>query len=156
MVLQDAGYFLVQFRRVNPRPYKQVYTILGGISGKVQYVGTYLAWGVHNNGWWGEGENKFYLDGDKEFPTLSGKGTEDNFGGSYNFKNQENNQYETFTMLYSGVAHDIKPDGLYQSQQSGDGYLPLMDDISSVAYWHQTEPHAHFPEFSDKDHLEVN
>jgi hypothetical protein len=51
----DAAYFHAQFRRVNPLPYKQVYTIVDGIKGKGQYVGTYLAWGVHNNGWWGEG-----------------------------------------------------------------------------------------------------
>ena len=52
----DAAYFHAQFRRVNPLPYKQVYTILENVKGKGQYVGTYLAWGVHNNGWWGEGE----------------------------------------------------------------------------------------------------
>jgi|GEM_PF-422131 len=42
-------------------------------------------WGVNNNGWWGEGEIKFYIDGDKEFPTICGTGTEDYFCGSYNF-----------------------------------------------------------------------
>jgi hypothetical protein len=184
-VPQDTAYFHAQFRRVNPLPYKQVYTILDGVSGKGQYVGTYLAWGVHNNGWWGEGEIKFYLDGDKEFPTINGTGTEDYFGGSYNFENPETRQYETFTSPYSGLAQVIEPDGLYQSQQrfglyrwhiidpirfdqnlrvtiqalgwqSGGRYLPLMDDISSVAYWYQTEPHAPFPKLPDKDHLEVN
>jgi hypothetical protein len=40
------------------------------IQGKGQYVGTYLAWGVHNNGWWGEGEIKFYMDGDTQFLPL--------------------------------------------------------------------------------------
>jgi hypothetical protein len=184
-VPQDTAYFHAQFRRVNPLPYKQVYTILDGVSGKGQYVGTYLAWGVHNNGWWGEGEIKFYLDGDKDFPTINGTGTEDYFGGSYDFENPETHQYETFTSPYSGLAQVIEPDGLYQSQQrfglyrwhitdpirfdqnlrvtiqalgwqSGGRYLPLMDDISSVAYWYQTEPHAPFPKLPDKDHLEVN
>ena len=49
------------------------------------YVGTYLAWGVNNTGWWGEGEIKFFLDGDDEFPTICGTGTEDYFCGAYNF-----------------------------------------------------------------------
>ncbi|MBN2212055.1 MAG: DUF2961 domain-containing protein, partial [Sedimentisphaerales bacterium] len=65
----DCAYFHAQFRRVNPLPYKQVYTIVDGIKGKGQYVGTYMAWGVNNNQWWGEGEIKFYIDGDKDFPT---------------------------------------------------------------------------------------
>jgi hypothetical protein len=181
----DAAYFHAQFRRVNPVPYKQVYTILDGVKGKGQYVGTYLAWGVHNNGWWGEGEIKFYLDGDKEFPTINGTGTEDYFNGSYDFENLESHQYEEFTSPYSGLAQVIKPDGLYQSQerfglyrwhiadpirfdqdlrvtiqdlgwQSGGRLLPEMDDISSVAYWYQTEPHVPFPKLPDRDHLETN
>jgi hypothetical protein len=181
----DAAYFHAQFRRTNPLPYKQVYTILDRIAGKGQYVGTYLAWGVHNNGWWGEGEIKFYIDGDREFPTVNGTGTEDYFCGSYNFENQEKRQYEPFTTAYSGLAQVIKPDGLYQSQQRfglyrwhivdpirfetdlrvtiqalgwrSDGrYLPLTDDISSVAFWYQIEPHSAFPPLPDKDHLEVN
>jgi D-arabinan exo alpha-(1,3)/(1,5)-arabinofuranosidase (non-reducing end) len=181
----DAAYFHAQFRRVNPLPYKQVYTILDGLKGRGQYVGTYLAWGVHNTGWWGEGEIKFYIDGDRDFPTINGTGTEDYFNGSYNFENQEKHQYEEFASPYSGLVQVIRPDGLYQSQtrfglyrwhipdpirfekdlrvtiqdlgwQSGERYLPLMDDISSVAYWYQTEPHSPFPKLPERDFLEDN
>jgi hypothetical protein len=181
----DAAYFHAQFRRVNPLPYKDVYTILDKVKGKGQYVGTYMAWGVKSNGWWGEGEIKFYMDGDKEFPTINGTGTEDYFGGSYDFENQEKKQYEPFTTQYSGLIQVLKPDGLYQSQQRfglyrwhipdpvrfdsdlrvtihalgwrGDRrYLPLTDDIASVAYWYQTEPHAPFPKLPTRDELEVN
>jgi Protein of unknown function (DUF2961) len=181
----DAAYFHAQFRRVNPLPYQQVYTIVDGIKGKGQYVGTYLAWGVHNNGWWGEGEIKFYLDGDREFPTINGTGTEDYFNGSYDFENPEKHQYEEFTSPYSGLVQVLKPDGLYQSQQrfglyrwhipdpirfasdlrvtiqalgwrSGGRYLPLTDDISSVAFWYQAEPHADFPKLPTRDQLETN
>jgi hypothetical protein len=180
----DAAYFHAQFRRVNAVPAKQVYTILDKVTGKGHYVGTYMAWGVHNNGWWGEGEIKFYLDGDQQFPTINGTGTEDYFNGSYNFENQERKQYETFTTPYSGLAQVIKPDGLYVSQQRfglyrwhivdpvrfekdlrvtiqdlgwrlGGRYMPLSDDISSVAYWYQMEPHAPFPRFPIKDELEI-
>jgi hypothetical protein len=181
----DAAYFHAQFRRVNPLPYKQVYTIVDNVKGKGHYVGTYMAWGVNSNGWWGEGEIKFYLDGDREFPTINGTGTEDYFGGSYNFENKEKRQYEEYTTPYLGLIQVIKPDGLYQSQQrfglyrwhipdpvrfdqdlritihalgwrSGRRYLPLMDDIASVAFWYQTEPHSPFPKLPGKDQLEVN
>ena len=85
-VPDDYAYFHAQWRRSNPLPYAQVHTLLDGVRGKGQYVGTYLAWGVHNTGWWGEGEVKFYLDGDGEFPTICGTGTEDYFGGAWNFE----------------------------------------------------------------------
>jgi hypothetical protein len=71
-VPEDAAYFHAQFRRTNPLPYKDVYTILDGVQGRGQYVGTYMAWGVNNSGWWGEGEIKFYMDGDRAWPTICG------------------------------------------------------------------------------------
>ena len=100
-VPEDAAYFHAQFRRVNPLPYKEVYTILDGVQGQGQYVGTYMAWGVNNTGWWGEGEIKFFLDGDSEFPTICGTGTEDYFCGSYNFENQA-------THAVPGVHHALR------------------------------------------------
>jgi hypothetical protein len=104
----DAGYFHAQFRRVNPNPYKQDYTIVDGIQGKGHYAGTYMAWGVNNNGWWGEGEVKFFMDGDRQFPTICGTGTEDYFGGSYNFENQETHQYQAFCTPYCGMHQVIR------------------------------------------------
>jgi D-arabinan exo alpha-(1,3)/(1,5)-arabinofuranosidase (non-reducing end) len=190
-VPDDGAYFHAQFRRVNPVPYKDVYTILDGVRGRGQYVGTYLAWGVNNSGWWGEGEIKFYLDGDVEWPTICGTGTEDYFCGSYNFENKETRQYQEYTTPYAGLHQVIRPDGLYGSQQRfgmyrwhvtdpirfqddlrvtiqalgwrGDPptgwhdrrYLPLQDDIASVAYWYQTVPTAPFPPLPDSDYLEV-
>ena len=184
-VPKDAAYFHAQFRRVNPLPKKEVYTIVDNIKGKGQYVGTYMAWGVKSNGWWGEGEIKFYMDGDKEFPTINGTGTEDYFCGSYNFENKEKKQYEEFTTPYAGLVQVIKPDGLYVSQQrfglyrwhildpvrferdlritiqalgwrQNRTYLPLTDDIASVAFWYQTEPHSSFPKLPTREQLEIN
>ena len=181
----DAAYFHAQFRRSNPLPYKQDHVILEGVRGQGHYVGTHLVWGVHNTGWWGEGEVKFFMDGDGEFPTIAGTGTEDYFGGSYNFENRQTKQYQEFTTPYSGLPLVVRPDGVYQSQQrfslyrwhiadpirferdlkvtiqalgwrSGGRYLPLQDDISSVAYWYQQEPHAAFPALPGKDALEIN
>jgi hypothetical protein len=71
----DAAYFHAQFRRSNPLPCKTDHVILDGVKGWGQYVGTYLAWGSHSRGWWGEGEIKFFLDGDSKFPTINGTGT---------------------------------------------------------------------------------
>lgn len=184
---EDAAYFHAQFRRVNPLPYKSVYTILDGVKGWGHYIGTYIAWGVNNNSWWGEGEIKFYINGDKDFPTICGTGTEDYFCGSYNFDTKGpdgKGRYTEFTTPYSGLAQVIRPDGLYDSQQrfglyrwhimdpvrfekdlkitiqalgwrSGGRYLPLQDDISSVGFWYQQEPHAPFPKLPDKDYLEI-
>jgi hypothetical protein len=183
-VPDDAAYFHAQFRRVSKLPKKGVYTILDGVHGRGQYVGTYLAWEVHSPGWWGEGEIKFYLDGDKEFPTVCGTGTEDYFGGAYNFENQETHRYQTFSTPYSGLAQVLPPEriyvpgqrfGLYRwhiadpirfekdlkvtiqalGWQSDGRYLPLEDDIASVAYWYQTGPHAKFPPLPDKAALTI-
>ena len=183
-VPDDAAYFHAQFRRTNPVPYKGVHTLLDGVRGHGQYVGTYLAWGSNNSGWWGEGEIKFYLDGDGEFPTICGTGTEDYFCGSYNFENQGTKQYQEFTTPYAGLPQVIRPDGLYASQtrfgmyrwhlpdpvrfeadlrvtiqalgwRPDWRYLPLQDDVASVAYWYQTLPAAPFPALPDTDYLEV-
>lgn len=183
-VPEDAGYFHAQFRRANTNNTSD-YTIVDGIKGKGQYVGVYMAWGVNNNGWWGEGEIKFFMDGDTRFPTICGTGTEDYFCGSYNFENKVKHEYEVFNTPYSGLSQVIKPDGLYKSQQrfglyrwhimdpirfekdlkvtiqdlgwrSGGRYLPQRSDIASVVFWYQREPHAHFPKLPSKDELEVN
>ncbi len=181
-VPEDAAYFHAQFRRSNPLAYKNVHTILDGVQGKGQYVGTYLAWGVNNTGWWGEGEIKFYMDGDAAYPTICGTGTEDYFCGSYNF--DVGGQYTTFTTPYSGLAQVIRPDGAYRSQtrfglyrfhiadpirfeenlrvtiqalgwRSEGRYLPLQDDIASVAYWYQDKPAASQPKLPARDEREI-
>lgn len=180
---EDVGYFHAQWRRSNPLKYKDVHTILDGVKGHGHYVGTYIAWGVNNNGWWGEGEVKFYLDGDDDFPTICGTGTEDYFGGAWNFEHPRG-EYGIYSTPFLGLPQVIKPDGLYRSQQrfgmyrwhimdpirfeqdlrvtiqalgwrSGGRYLPLQDDIASTAFWYQAEPHAPFPILPGRDELEV-
>jgi hypothetical protein len=180
-VPDDAAYFHAQFRRSNPTV-NTVYTVVDGIKGKGQFVGLYLAWGVNNNGWWGEGEIKFYLDGDTKFPTICGTGTEDYFCGSYNF--DRDGQYKEFCTAYSGLHQVIRPDGAYKSQQRfglyrwhimdpirfekdlkitiqdlgwhlGGRYLPQQSDISSVCFWYQADPHAKFPQLPTWQQLEV-
>ena len=112
----DRAYLHAQWRRSNPLPYKAVHTLLDDVRGHGHYVGTYLAWGVNNNGWWGEGEIKFYMDGDRDWPTICGTGTEDYFGGAWNFEHPKG-EYGVFSTAYLGLPQVIKPDGLYASQQ---------------------------------------
>jgi len=116
-VPSDAAYFHAQFRRLNPNVTSD-YTIVDGIKGKGHYVGVYMAWGVNNNGWWGEGEIKFFMDGDTKFPTICGTGTEDYFCGSYNFETVRKNpagvaerDYTEFCTPYSGLHQVIRGDG---------------------------------------------
>jgi hypothetical protein len=191
-VPEDAAYFHAKFRRTNPLPFKTDYTIIEGIKGKGQYVGTYMAWGVNNSGWWGEGEIKFFMDGDKQFPTICGTGTEDYFCGAYNFDggvvdDTMDSRYREYTSPYSGLPQVLRPDGTYRSQQrfgmyrwhlsdpirfesdlkitiqalgwrtekEDRRYLPLQDDIASVAFWYQTLPTAPFPQLPDRDYLEI-
>ncbi|MNG69347.1 hypothetical protein D3C87_454760 [compost metagenome] len=180
----DEAYFHAQYRRSHPTE-GSLHTILDGVKGKGHYVGTYLAVGVNNTGWWGEGEVKFFLDGDKEFATIVTTGLEDYFCGSYNFENKETRRYQEFTTPYAGLHQVIRPDGIYDSQQrfgmyrwhildpvrfdgdlkvtvqdlgwrSEDRYLPQKSDIISVAYWYQTEPHGKFKPLPGKNGIEIN
>ena len=182
-VPDEAAYFHAQFRRTNPIPYKEVYTVVDGIKGRGQFVGMYLAWGQNNNLWWGEGEVKFYLDGD-EHPTICSTGLEDYFCGSYNFdpSPKHDRGYVTYTTPYAGFHQVIRPDTDYRTQMRlgmyrfhvmdpirfetdlsitiqalGWGYngrwLPLQDDVSSVAFWYQTLPQAPFPPLPERERL---
>lgn len=122
-VPKDAGYFHAQYHRANPVN-GGIDTLVSGIKGKGQYVGTYLAWEVHNDGWWGEGEIKFYIDDDTQFPTINGTGTEDYFCGSYDFDSDQrmpdgklSREYTEFNTPYAGLPQVIKGDGHYNVMQ---------------------------------------
>jgi hypothetical protein len=173
----SAAYLHAQWRRSITQREHPEHTLLDGVKGKGHYVGTFLAWVQMSTGWWGEGEVKFYIDGDAEFPTICGTGTEDYFGGAWGFGGQ------TFSTPFLGYPlyqnrqpvdengprpyeNDVPRHGLYRwhvldpirfrqdlkvtVQALGwwpnRKYEPLTDDITSVAYWYQTEPHAAFPE----------
>ncbi len=178
-----AAYFHAQFRRSNPVPPGQCHRILDGVAGRGHYVGTALLVGLGGQDrWWGEGEIKFFLDGDGDHPTICGTGTEDYFGGSYNW--EVDGRYTTYSTPFMGMYHVSAPDGLYQSQQrfamyrwhlvdpirferdirvtlqdlgwrSGGRYLLRHDDFASVAYWYQAPPTGAFPPLPDMDGLEL-
>jgi hypothetical protein len=128
-VPETRAYLHAQWRRNNPLPAGEVYTLLDGVRGQGHYVGTYLAVGVNNNGWWGEGEIKFYLDGDGEWPSICGTGTEDYFGGAWNWEHPRG-EYGIYSTPFLGMHQVIKPDGLYVSQQRFGMYRwHVMDPI---------------------------
>ena len=180
-VAEETPYFHAQFRRVNPLKAKEVYTIVDGVKGKGQYVGTYLTHGANSPGWWGEGEIKFYIDGDAEFPTICGTGEEDYFCGSYGYRERKEHgeyAYDSFSSPYTGFYHvpykgkqrrfgqyrwhitdpvrfdqDLRVTIQSLGWQSEGRYLPLEDDLGSVAYWYQVEPHNPFPPLPAPDAL---
>jgi len=162
----QVAYFHAQWQRSMTRRDYPEHVILDHIHGQGHYVGTFLAWTQLSNGWWGEGEIKFYLDGDRDYPTICGTGTEDYVGGAWSFGN------ETYSTPFLGYPFrrqepgEVPRHGLYRwhifdpirfkqnlkvtIQALGwwpDGkFQPLTDDIASVGYWYQTEPHTPFPQ----------
>jgi hypothetical protein len=182
--VEELGYLHAQFRRENPLPVGNTHVILDGVAGYGHYVGTYLAWGVNNPGWWGEGELKIYLDGDDDYPTICGTGTEDYFGGAWNF-DVPGRSYTEYSTPYLGMPQVIRPDGLYQSQQrfglyrwhvldpihfasdlrveiqalgwqSGGRYRLLQDDIASTAMFYLDQPSTRRPVFPHVDVLQTD
>ena len=180
----DALYFHAQFRRQNPVAFGKPYTILDNVHGNGHYVGTYLYWGVKSNRWWGEGEVKFYIDGDTDFPTVCGTGTEDYFGGAWNF--DVNGKYCEFSTPYTGMFKNDTTKDIYRCmpyfdlyrwhicdpvyfkkdlrvtvqdlgwRASGNSaYLPLQDDISSVAYWYSDNLTDEYPALPVGRELEI-
>jgi len=181
-VPQDAAYFHAQFRRTNPTIPLQDFVILDGVRGRGHYAGVSMGWGVNNSGWWGEGEIKFFIDGDDEFPTICGTGTEDYFGGAYNW--EVDGEYRIYSTPFMGMHQVLKPDGAYRSQhrhamyrwhvmdpvrfesdlrvtiqalgwRSEGRYYPGEHDICSTAFWYQELPTAPFPTLGDRDALEI-
>ncbi len=173
-VPDDEGYFHSQWRRSRTDLKDPVYTILDNIKGHGHYVGTFLAWAQLSPGWWGEGEVKFYIDGDKKYPTICGTGVEDYIGGAWAFKGK------TFSKAFLGYtlnwidekgvpkhtlyrwhipdpvrfAKDLKVTIQALGFPSKGKFVPLDDDISSTAFWYQKEPHAKFPamlKLTDRD-----
>jgi len=162
----EAGYFHAQWRRAVTDRANPDYTILDSVRGHGRYVGTFLAWTQLSDGWFGEGEIKFYIDGDSQFPTICGTGTEDYFCGSYGFPEVYTTPYVGCTLKHSGQGgppkwslyrwHIMDPLAFDQDLRvtiqalgwwPNGKYQPLADDIASVAYWYQSEPHVLFPAF---------
>lgn len=164
-VPDEAAYLHAQWRRSLTTRECPEHVLLDGVKGQGHYVGTFMAWTQLSNGWWGEGEIKFFMDGDGRFPTICGTGTEDYFCGAWGFGGQTYSTPFLGYPLYSKPEGQVPRHGLYRwhildpirfksdlkvTMQAlgwwpGGKFQPLTDDIASVAYWYQAEPHAAFP-----------
>lgn len=101
----EMAYFHAQWRREAITTLTKDYVIVDGIEGKGQYIGTFIALGALERYWWGEGEMKFYIDDDDDFPTICGTGLEDYFGGAWGFRKKLPDGtlgYETYCTPYLG------------------------------------------------------
>jgi hypothetical protein len=128
---------------------------------------------------------KIFIDGEAWPPALHGTGTEDYFGGAWAFENPyQPGEYGSYSTPYLGMPQVIEPAKFFKNQQrfglyrwhitdpirfqqdlrvtiqalgwrSGGRYLPLQDDIASVAFWYQTLPTAPFAALPDRDYLEI-
>jgi len=100
------------------------------------YAGTYLAWSQLSTGWWGEGEMKFYIDGDKEYPTICGTGVEDYFGGAWSFGE---GTYSTAFLGYpeKSDTNDVKKHGLYRFHIMDPIYFrkDLRVTVQTLGWW---------------------
>ncbi len=170
-----ALFFHARWRRSNPLPRGTDFTVLDGVKGRGHYVGAFLSWQQQDAGWWGEGEIKCFLDGDGRFPTICGTGTEDYFGGAWNFgkrnfsapffgfqqvsgRSEEAGARMTLYRFHALDPIHFKTDLRITMQALGwrkEGYLPLGDDIACVAYWYQTLPHVPFPKLADRKAREI-
>jgi hypothetical protein len=162
----NCGRFHAQWRRQNPTVEKDDYVLLDNVKQPGVYIGTMI--GVHTHGphWWGEGEFKFYVEGDEEYPTICGTGTEDYFCaawgmGEYQYAyhgctmNESVGSGDTWVSMYRWHVVDpirFKELKKVTCQQIGwgNGLFERSDDWCSTAYWYQMEPHTPFPPLPDK------
>ena len=175
---EDTVYFHAHWRREKCTELAKDYTIIDGIRGRGHYVGTYVALTALERSWWGEGELKFYIDGDQEYPTICGTGMEDYFGGAWSFGETQNGRMveKTYGMPQFGYPFYARDDELINNPYHNSDCLPMrgfyrwhlsdpilfekdlrvtmqqigtsfgglferQDDVCSVAYWYQSEPH---------------
>ncbi|MCE5325111.1 MAG: DUF2961 domain-containing protein [Planctomycetaceae bacterium] len=164
----DAAYLHAQYRRANGKDANPV-VILDGVKGRGHYVGTFMAVSQTVDRWFGEGEIMFFMDGDKQFPTICGTGTEDYFLCSYGFPEAHTTAFSGVPLAHCAVDasgrsftkwslyrwHVLDPIHFKQDLKvtiqdlvwgpEGGKMAKGDDDFATVAYWYQTEPHAAFP-----------
>ncbi len=172
---EDVGRLHVLFRRENPTTLKEDFELLPERTGKGVFVGAVVGIRTLRSGWWGEGEIKFYMDGDTDYPTICGTGSEDWVGLSYGIQNTtflyhgcslnyKSDTTKTFTDRKTGETEKYNPeyismyrwhlhDPVYWKkscrvtiQQIGCCYYERSDDWSTATFWYEPVPSAPLPE----------
>jgi len=159
----DVGRLHALFRRENPTIKKQDFVILPKRTGKGRYIGTLLGIrSLDTASWWGEGEIKIYMDGDTEFPTICGTGSEDYVCLSYGMQ-QTPFFYNGCSLNQKGFISMYRwhlPDPIYWKQECritiqqigykrGTGLFERQDDWSTATFWYESIPSAPLPEMPD-------
>ncbi|MBM3883936.1 MAG: DUF2961 domain-containing protein [Verrucomicrobia bacterium] len=157
---RGVGRLHVLFRRENPTTLKQDFELLPKRSGRGRFVGSVIGIRALEGDWWGEGEVKVYRDGDGEFPTICGTGSEDYVGLSWGIQQTP--------FLFNGCSLNQKgfvsmyrwhlPDPVYWEQECRitiqqigwkDGLYERQDDWSTAAFWYEPVPSAPLPTFPE-------
>lgn len=164
---KDFGRLHVSFRRENPTTMKKDFVIMEKRLGRGRYMGAVLGIRTLEPNWWGEGEIKIYSDGDREFPTICGTGSEDYVCLSYGV------QHTPFYLHGCSLNKDgfismyrwHLPDPIYWEkecyitiQQIGwrDGLYERQDDWSAAAFWYEAVPSEPLPAFPTLDERVAN
>lgn len=136
---REEARFHAQWRRENPTRVGVDHTILDGVTGPGAYVGTFISVTCLERYWYGEGEVKFYIDGDTQHPTICGTGLEDYVGGAWAFQDRLSSEVEpnvqTFSAPFSGYPQRLLSDGSRQSV-----YATPMAPVHSMYRWHLPDP----------------
>ena len=152
----DTTTFHAQYRQEIPCQPGKNYLICE-TSGQGHYVGCNLSILQTAMGWWGEGDDMIYVDGE-EFPSLYGTGSEDYFSDAWGMREDLNQFYgcplqESDFLIGSKATvyrfHIPDPIPFKKSIRVTieHGHANNRSDLySSVAYWYQSEPHLPFPQ----------
>ena len=134
---ENTGYFHAQWRRQRITEKGQDYIILDHVKGRGQYVGTYMALTALERYWYGEGEVSSIWDGDEEYPTICGTGTEDYFGGAGVLPlRRTENRGNTFCTPFLGYPYYSHHDTFLHNDFHNDDQLPQR----SFYRWHIMDP----------------
>lgn len=141
----DVTYFHAQWRRSNGTTALGTdHVILDDVVGAGTYVGTYVALASLQRFWWGEGEVKFYLDGDDALPTLCSTGLEDYAGGAWGFQDELRSSPEP-TVINFSAPYCGYPFYSAQDTTRASDFVTATLPMHGLYRWHLPDP-IHFEE----------